>query len=221
MKKEPVFVITVGREFGSGGREIGKRLAELFGIDYYDKELLDAAAKESGVSTHFFEKTDERSPSFFESIYSYNLGLGISSYVGASTPISHDNIYALQSRVIEKIANEKPCVIVGRTADYVLRNHPCCINIFLHSSMKARVERIMRRGDVKSEAEAISIAQKRDKLRAAFYNYYTDKTWGRASSYDLAIDTSSMSIDDVVRLIADYVKIRIQSAFGENLPKDC
>ncbi|MDE6715454.1 MAG: cytidylate kinase-like family protein, partial [Muribaculaceae bacterium] len=136
-------------------------------------------------------------------------------------PISHDNIYAMQSRVIEKIAKEKSCVIVGRTADYVLRNHPCCINIFLHASMKARVKRIMHRGDVKSESEAQAIAVKRDKLRAAFYNYYTDKAWGRASSYDLAIDTSSLSIDDVVRIIADYVNIRIQSAFGENPPKDC
>ena len=87
--------------------------------------------------------------------------------------------------------------------------------------MKARVKRIMHRGDVKSESEAQAIAVKRDKLRAAFYNYYTDKAWGRASSYDLAIDTSSLSIDDVVRIIADYVNIRIQSAFGENLPKDC
>ncbi|MCH5216868.1 MAG: cytidylate kinase-like family protein [Muribaculaceae bacterium] len=214
MENKQNFVITIGREFGSGGREIGKRLSEILSIDYYDKELLAAAAKESGVSTHFFEKSDERSPSFFENIHSYNLGLGISSYVGVSTPISHNNIYTIQSRVIEKIADEKSCIIVGRTADYILRNHPCCINIFLHSDMSKRVSRIMKRGDVTSESDAIAIALKRDKLRAAYYNYYTDKTWGQAASYDLSIDTSTLSIDEAVKLIADYAKIRINQVYG-------
>lgn len=209
------FIITIGRQFGSGGREIGKKLAELLSIDYYDKELLATAARESGVNAKFFEKTDERSPSFFDSLYSYNLGLGMSSYISASSPISHDNIYAMQSKVIEKIANEKSCVIVGRTADYILRNHPCCINIFLHADIDARVKRIKKRGDVETEEQAKALALKRDKLRASFYNYYTDKTWGQASSYHLSIDTSSLDIDKITSMIVEYVNLKIDSAYNK------
>lgn len=213
--KEPKFVITIGRQFGSGGREVGKYIADKMGIKYYDKELLAAASEDSGVRTEFFERADEHSPTFFDNLLSFNPGFGVSSFIGTTSPLSPDNIYVIQSKVIKQLAESDSCVIIGRSADYILRDHPCCINIFIHASIDSRVKRLMKRRDCVSAEEAVILAEKRDKLRTSFYNYYTEKEWGKSESYDLSIDSTNISIEEIGDLIIEYAKIRIQSAYGE------
>ncbi|MBR1963204.1 MAG: cytidylate kinase-like family protein [Muribaculaceae bacterium] len=203
------FVITIGRQFGSGGRELGQLLAAKLGIAYYDKQLLCKAAEQAGVSTDFVERSDERFPSFLGGFFSFNHGYSaIACYQGVSSAISDENIYKAQSDAIKTIAERESCVIVGRSADYVLRDHPRCINIFVHAPIEARIERIMKRGDCSSAHEARSRAEKTNKLRAHYYNFYTPKTWGDAASYDLSIDSSLMPMNDIVEVIAEYVKRR-------------
>lgn len=214
------YVITIGRQFGCGGREIGQYIANKLNIKYYDKEILAEAAKESGVRKEFFENADERSPSFFDNLFSFNLGYNSASFFAGSSPLSPDNIYIMQSRVIEQIAQNESLVIVGRSADYVLRDHPCCISIFVHANMDDRVKRILERRDCISTDEAKNLAEKKDKLRANYYNYYTDKCWGKAQSYDLSLSSSSISTEEVGDLIIEYAKIRIQSAYHNNSTDD-
>ena len=206
---KPIFVITIGRQFGSGGREIGRLVAQKLQIDYYDKELLTEAAKSTGMNSDFFEAADERSPSFFSSLMSFNTGFYGGSFVIGNSPISNDNIYRQQSDVIEALAERSSCVILGRTADYILRNHPNAISVFIHADIDTCVERIMKRDRCKTVDEARSLAEKRNKLRAEYYNFYTDKRWGEAMSYDLSVDSSKLGVELTVQLIVDYVKARL------------
>ena len=203
------YVITIGRQYGSGGREIGRLVADALGIKYYDKELLMESSKASGVKPEVFEAADERTPSFFSNIWSFNLGFNTGSYLLGSSPISDEKIYAAQSNVMKTLAQNSSCLIVGRSADYVLRNHPGLISVFIHSSIEKRILRIMNRTDIESAEKARETADKKDKIRASYYNFYTDKTWGNAASYDLSIDSSKLSTDTVARIIVDYVKARI------------
>ena len=203
------FVITIGRQYGSGGREIGRLVADALNVKYYDKELLTEAAKASGVKPEIFEAADERSPSFFSNLWSFNLGLNSGSFFIGNSPVSDERIYAAQSAVMKELAGRWSCVIVGRSADYVLRNHPGLISVFIHSSIEKRILRIMNRTDIDSAEKARETADKKDKIRASYYNFYTDKTWGNAASYDLSIDSSKLSTDTVARIIVGYVKARI------------
>ncbi len=204
------FVITIGRQFGSGGREIGSIIAKKLDIQYYDKELLKLASQSTGVNHSFFEKADERSPGFFSDLFSFNMGFNAEPCFLGSTPISDDNIYKAQSDVMHTLAEESSCVIVGRSADYVLRENPRCINIFIHASIEERVARIMNRNDAITDVEARSLAEKKNKLRANYYNFYTTKEWGNAISYDLSIDSSKLSCDEVADVIINYVKLRLK-----------
>ena len=208
MNKDKNFVITIGRQFGSGGRELGKLLASTFGIEYYDKELLQEAAKQAGMSPEFFAQSDERAPSFLSGIFAVGTGYNPASCYSCSSSLAGDNVYCAQSDFIRQIANEKSCVIVGRSADYVLREHPRCVNIFVHSSKEDCIARIMRRGDKPTPEQARTIAQKTNKLRANYYNFYTDKRWGDAASYDLTINTSLLKMEDAVAVIAEYIRRR-------------
>ncbi len=205
---EEKFVITVGRRFGSGGRDLGRHLAEAFNIQYYDKELLVEAAKEAGMSTEFFEHSDERVPTFLSGVFSFNMGLNPNVWYHGSNSISDDSIYNTQSDVIRRLADSGSCVIVGRTADYVLREHPRAIHIFVHAPEDECVRRIMERGDCSSEAEARSRSRKINKLRSNYYNFYTDKRWGDSSGYDLTFDSSKISMPDMVGVIAEYIRRR-------------
>lgn len=208
MDKDNNFVITIGRQFGSGGRELGKLLAATFGIEYYDKELLHEAARQAGMCPELFERSDERAPSFLSGMFAIGTGYNPASCYSCSSTISNDMVYNMQSDFIKKIAAEKSCVIVGRSADYVLRNHPRCVNIFVHSSMDDCITRIMRRGDRPTADQARVIAEKTNKLRANYYNFYTDKRWGDAASYDLTLNTSLLSMEAAVALIAQYLSHR-------------
>lgn len=209
MKKK--YVITIGRQFGSGGSEIGRIIANKLGIKYYDKELLAAAAKESGVNKEFFEASDERSPNFYShtNLWSFNIGYSIGNFFSADISFSDDNLYRAQSDVIRTFAEESPCVIVGRSADHVLRNHPCIISIFISANENACIKRIIERGDSDTEEHAKALAEKKNKLRSNYYNFYTDKEWGSATSYDLCIDSSKLTCEQVADIIIEYVKKRI------------
>ena len=133
-----------------------------------------------------------------------------------SSPISDEKIYAAQSNVMKTLAQNSSCLIVGRSADYVLRNHPGLISIFIHSSIEDRILRIMNRRGINSAEKAREIAEKKDKLRASYYNFYTDKEWGNSASYDLSIDSSSLSSDEVADIIIAYTKMRIAKYAAEN-----
>lgn len=201
-------VITIGRTFGSGGRELGQRLASAFGIGYYDKELLAEAARAAGVSREFFERCDERKPSFLDGIFSFGQGLSpYSRYTGTSA-ISDDGLYRVQSDLIHSLAQERPCVIVGRSADYVLRDMDNVLNLFVSAPPEVCAARIMQRDPGLTPEKAKAEATRRNKLRAGYYNFYTDKTWGAADGYDLCLDTSLLPMDGIVAVVAEYIRQR-------------
>lgn len=201
-------VITVGRQFGSGGREFGLRLATRYGLKYYDKELLSEAARRSGVARDFFEKSDERAPSFVDGLFSFAVGMNPLSYFQGSTAIGDDSIYRAQSDFIHQLAHQESCVIVGRTADYVLRDDPHLVSIFVHADEDDAIERICRREPELTRDKARSRMNRINRLRANYYNFYTDKTWGAAASYDLTFNTSLLPMDQLVEFTADYIRRR-------------
>lgn len=211
-KDDRKYVITIGRQFGSGGREFARHIADAFGIDYYDKELLLEAARHAGVDPGFFERSDEKFPSFTGGGISFNMGISSMPWYSPSS-ISDESIYRDMSDVIKEIAGRGACVIVGRSADYVLRDHDVpTVCIFVHASMEDCVKRILRRGDKLREQDARALAEKTNKLRANYYNFYTDRRWGMASSYDLCLNSSLLPMEGMVDVLAKYMERR----FGFN-----
>ena len=194
------FIITIGRQFGSGGRVIGKELAKRLGFDYYDKELLNEAARESGLDCSCFEEADEKElfsiPNILTSNW-FSFGLNDGS-------MSSEYIFKCQSEVIQMIAEKGNCVLVGRCADYVLRDMPNCLNIFLHAPLEARIQRVMARDKI-SEKEATNIVKRHDKQRSSYYNFFTDKTWGDGKSYHFSIDSSLLGISETCDIICSFV----------------
>ena len=198
-------IITIGRQFGSGGHEIGEKIAEYFGIKCYDKELLSRAAKESGFCEEMIQNHDERPTNSF--LYNlvmdtYSFGYNASSFV--DMPISH-KVFLAQFDTIKKVANEEPCVIVGRCADYALADFPNCVHLFIYGNEDCKVKRIMEKYNL-SEDKAKEMMIKKDKQRQSYYNYYSSKKWGRADSYDLCINSSVLGIEGTVKLIAQYIE---------------
>lgn len=207
-KNLPV-VVTVGRQFGSGGREFGRRLAAALNIKYYDKELLVEAAKASGMKGEFFERGDEKAPGFLSGVFSMAMGYAPTAYYTGASAVSDDGIYRAQSDFIRGLAERESCVIVGRTADYVLRHTGRVVSVFVHAPMDACVARILARDPEATTAERVRVrAERVNRLRANYYNFYTDKVWGAASSYDLCFDTSLLPMDELVELAARYVRMR-------------
>ena len=204
------YVITVGRQFGSGGHDIGQKLAEKLGIKFYDKELLLEAAKEIGINPNLLKKTDEKLPSFYISNLSMNLGFYIQPFTSSPTSSYYDNVQKAICDMIKNVAEREPCIIVGRCADYLLRDNPNCINIFISASPEACAERIVKRLPNLKNQEARSLAKKENKLRAEYYNFYTDKEWGHSTSYDLCIDSSRIDEESAIDLIISYVKNRLK-----------
>ena len=198
-------IISIGRQFGSGGRVIGKALAEKLNIDYYDSELLVMAAKENGIAPEFFEHNDEKNNSLFgfASNILDNIGLGTFT----NNMLSGDTLFQMQSETIRKLANEKSCIIVGRCSDYILRDNPNCVSIFLHASEEERAKRIANRMNI-SEEEAIAKLTEADKKRATYYNFYSNKTWGDSKTYDLSINVSKLGIDGTLEFLINYLRMR-------------
>lgn len=202
------YVITIGREFGAGGRELGKLLADRLGIEFFDKRLLAEAAKRAGMATETFEEQDEKLPNLMGSSVSFSMGYGSMPWYNGAAMMA-DSIYTSLNEVINSLASTRPCVIVGRSANFALRNNPVAqVNLFLHAPIDKRVERILSRGDKMSEKEARSLAIKTDKLRASYYNFVTDREWGHASTYDLTIDSSKIPMEHIAQLIEDYIRHR-------------
>lgn len=200
-------IITIGRQYGSGGREIGEKLAADLGIKFYDKELLSRAAKESGLCEELFENHDEKpTNSFLYSLVMDTYSMGYSSAAFADMPINH-KVFLAQFNAIKEIANEGPCVMVGRCADYALADYKNCVSVFVEAPLEARIRRIAKKYDL-TDAKAKDSIIKTDKKRASYYNYYSNKKWGDASSYNLCIDSSICGIDGTVELIKDFVAIK-------------
>ena len=174
----------IGRQLGSGGHDIGRMLALDFGAKYYDRELLNLAAKESGLSPHFFEQHDERK-SFLRSFLHIPNGM---SATYDRQGFSQDSVFQFQSDAIVKAASEGSCVFVGRCADYVLRDFSNVVNIFITASWQFRIEQVMAKQGFASQQEAHHFIEQGESKRAAYYNYYTGKKWGHAASYDLCVD---------------------------------
>lgn len=200
--------VAVGRQFGSGGREAGKCLAGLLGCDYYDKELLERAASEAGIGREFFESVDERAPSPLDSLPPLSLGVSAHAFYAGGSTISADGLYRSQADVIRELPRRGSCVIVGRSADYVLREHPRLASVFISAPIEARVRRIMGREPGLTAAAARALAERNDRLRAAYYNFYTDRVWGAAETYDLCVNTAGLAPEEVAGLIVDYLRRR-------------
>lgn len=197
-------IITIGRQYGSGGHDIGKQLAEELNVPFYDKALLERAAKDSGLCQEIFENHDEKPTNSF--LYSlvmdtYSLGYTTSSF--SEMPLNH-KIFLAQFDAIKNIAKEGPCVIVGRCADYALAEFPDVVNVFLHADLQDRIVRIARRHDL-TDAKAKDLIIKTDKRRASYYNYYTSKKWGDAAGYDLSLNTATLGIDGTIHMIREFV----------------
>ena len=200
-------IITIGRQYGSGGREIGRKVAEKLGVKCYDKELLAVAAKESGICEELFENHDEKpTNSFLYSRVMDTYSLGYSSAAFSDMPINH-KVFLAQFDAIKKIADEGPCVLVGRCADYALADYPNMVSVFVHADIQARVRRIARIYDL-TDAKAKDIIHKTDKKRASYYNYYSSKKWGEATGYNLGIDSGILGIDGAVKMILEFVEIK-------------
>ena len=200
-------IITIGRQYGSGGHEIGATIAHDMGLKLYDKEMLKRAAKESGLCEELFETHDEKPTNSF--LYSlvmdtYSLGYSSSSY--ADMPINH-KVFLAQFDAIKKIANEGPCVMVGRCADYALEDYKNVINVFIYADMDQRIRRIAQKYDL-TDAKAKDIIIKTDKKRASYYNYYTNKEWGDAKGYDLCLNSGKLGVYGTVKVILEYLKVR-------------
>ena len=205
-------IIAIGRQFGSGGKEIGTKLAEKLNIKCYDSELLTIAAKESGYSEDILQQNDEKpTNSLLYSIVmdTYSLS-GYKSAPFVDMPLNH-KIFLAQFDTIKNLAAKESCVIVGRCADYALEDNPDCFSVYIHADIKFRMARIKaesEEGKFKDDNKIIDFINKTDKKRANYYNYYSSKKWGECQSYDLSVDSSVLGIDKSVDFILDYIKLR-------------
>lgn len=204
-----VYTITIGRSFGSGGRAVGKMIADRLGIGFYDKQLLVKAAEKAGCDLEFFKSADERAPKIVGGIIPFSMGFYPMSWLGDTSTAGGDRVYKAQCEFIHELAATEACVIVGRSADYVLRDLPNVINIFIHAPLEECARRIVERCDCKDIEEAKAFATRTNKLRANFYNFYTDKRWGDAQSYDLTFDSSLLPLEDIADIVIDYVRRRL------------
>ena len=211
-------IIAIGREFGSGGKEIGTKLAKKLNIKCYDNELLAIAAKESGYCEEILQKNDEKPTNSF--LYSLVMDTySMSGYTSApfvDMPLNH-KVFLAQFEAIKKLAAQESCVIVGRCADYALAGNPDCFSVFIHASMEFRLARVKADSDkeFKDDNKAIDFINKTDKKRANYYNYYSSKKWGDSRSYDLTVDSSTLGIDKTVDFIIDYIKLRYPNVITE------
>ena len=201
------YVITIGREFESLGKDVGQKLAEILGIKCYDKELLSRAAKESGMCEDIFLAQDEKPTSSF--LYSLVMDTyattGYTSPPFLDMPLNH-KIFLAQFDTIRKLSTEESCVIVGRCADYALSEYPYVINTFIHADLDFRIKNTIKEFDV-TESKARDMINKKDKQRSSYYNYYSNKKWGEAKGYDLTLNSSKLGIDGCVDMILKYKEL--------------
>lgn len=200
------YIVTIAREYGSGGRECGKKLAELTGYKFYDKDLITLAAQKSGMSTDALNSVDEKAASSLL----YTLALGSSIYnsgMGSVNLPINDKLFVVQSQIIKDIANSgEGAIIVGRCADYVLSERDNVVKIYITSDFDTRVNTVMKRHDL-TQSQARDLIIKTDKRRSNYYSYYTGEKWGKADKYDVVVSTARIGIDGAAGLIADYIRM--------------
>lgn len=213
------YVIVIGRQFGSGGHEIGVKLAEKLGIPLYDKEILAHIAEEQGITAERLHKMDED----LKGNRVLNIGLQAASFRGydsaylfetdTSSMITREQAFAWQAEKITELADAEPCVIIGRCADYVLRNHPGLISVFITAPWvfrEARIARLYPNYPREENETYVRFIEKTDKVRANYYNFHTDRKWGDIRNYDLCINSGKLGIDGTVEMLAEYVKHRVE-----------
>lgn len=193
-------IITIGRQYGSGGREIGEKLAKQLGIPYYDNELLTVAAKKSGICEEVFKSNDEKPTNSL--LYSLVVG----SYANDNLPFNH-KLFLAQFDAIRSIADEGPCVIIGRCADYALEDYANCVHLFIHADIEKRVERAVSLYGLPKEKAQESVI-KIDKKRASYYNFYSSQKWGSVDNYDMTLNSGVLGIDNTVEVIRKFVEIK-------------
>ena len=198
-------IINVGRQVGAGGQEIGRMLAKDFEAQYYDRELLNLAAKESGFSEKFFKQNDEKK-GFLRGLFNVQAPHIIGGSLYGSN-FSQEGLFQFQSDAIRKAASEGSCVFLGRCADYILRDFENVVNVFITASMDFRVDVVSKVKQLDAE-HARKLIEHVESRRAQYYNYYTGKRWGAAESYDLCIDASILGQEETEKLIADYIRKR-------------
>lgn len=196
-------IITIGRQFGSGGHEIGEKLAKKLGIKFYDKELIKLIAKQSGLCEKVLESYDEKPTNSLL----YSIVMDIYPSVMYTGPTIDQQIYQANYDTIRRLADGEPCVIVGRCADYILRDHPELVSVFVHANCDFRAARIAEEYKL-PDAKVRDLLVKTDKKRANYYNFQSEKQWGAASSYNLCIESSEVGIDGAVDLIMDYINYK-------------
>lgn len=194
-------IVTIGREYGSGGRIVAQRLAEKLGVPFYDKEVIQGVAKKTGFAENFVREAERRpTNSFMYDLYFSTHSLSIP-----------DQVFIAQSGVIKDLADKGGCVIVGRCADYILREHPRCVNIFVSASREDRIERLVRTRRLTPEA-AEQLMDSTDEKRADYYNYYSNRTWGAAATYHLCIDSSVLGIDGTAAFAEEFIRKKLNLA---------
>ena len=192
-------IITISREFGSGGRFIGEEVAKKLGIAYYDKDIISQIAEKSGLAPEYIQESAELSPK-----------KGLLAYALAGRDITgksvEDMVYEAQRKVILELADREPCVIIGRNADYILKDRDDVLNVFIHGNMPEKIQRITRLYHVE-EKEAVKMMADTDKRRMTNYNFYTEQKWGKASNYTLCLNSSVLGYDMCQKIIMDCAKI--------------
>ena len=196
-------IITIGRQYGSGGRRLAKMLSEHFNIPLYDKDLINRVSEETGIAGEFFKKVDEQpSDSFFSMILnSFSYG---NSCNCADSVLSGNSLFCMQSKVIRNIAAEGDCIFVGRCADYILRDREDVLSIFVTADLDDRVKRVAEY-EVISEQSAKGVIEKADKTRAAYYDFYTEKKWGVAGSYDICLNSSKIGLENCKQIVTQII----------------
>jgi cytidylate kinase len=197
------YVISIGRQLGSGGKEIAEKLGAMLNIKVYDKTLLEVAAKESGLDTTVFEKADEQETSgFLNGLFSIHGSM--SNYIPGDSYMTNDKLFEIQSETIRELADKEPCIIVGRCSEYVLRDHPKKISIFITADTQERIERIMEKESLSHE-KAVEFIEKGDKRRRSYHDYYATTHWGEARSYDICVNSSRMGIEGTVEFLYNFI----------------
>ena len=198
-------VITIGREYGSGGKYIGERLAKELNLKFYDKEILERLSKEENIDIELLKKTDESNKnSFWYTLAMASMSMSDSVNTLTDLPMS-DKYFVSTSRLIEKIAKEDNCVIIGRCSNIILKDNPNVVNVFIYSQdEKFKIKRKVEFDGI-DEKKAIRMMQRKDKERSSYYHYYTNEKWGARSGYDLLIDSSKLGIDGTVNLLKQYI----------------
>lgn len=195
-------IIVIGRQYGGTGRKTGRALAERLGIPYYDKEIINKVAASYGFDPDILDRADEKKPSPFRSMLLGKYGV-MDMY--STSPLSREALYEAQTNVISQICQEGSCVIVGRTADYIMREHPGLVSVFIHAPREWRAQNLIQRGEARNLQEALVKIKKADNDREGYYNYFTGRNWGVADNYHLTVDASLLPHEEMIDLIASFI----------------